>query len=235
NFNGTALTTSFVNATQLTATVPASAVATPSVAPVTVVNGASPPSNHLNFSIEGPVPTLSSISPTTATTGSNITLTVTGSNFNPNTEGIWTPTTGSGANLFVSTALPQLPGGTSTSFTVTVPASLLASSLAKVVPATPAAPRPRGPVVFWLLAALCAASMGIFVFVIAPRKRRVVFGTTLTTVLVLLLIAGCGGVGSSGNPPPPPPPNSVNVGVNAYTPAPGGGFSANAGTITVSQ
>lgn len=233
SFNGAAIPTTFVSATQLTAAVPTSAIASPAVAVVTVSGSTS----TLNFSIEGPVPTLSSISPTTATTGSNITLTVNGSNFNPNTEVIWTPTTGSGANLFVSTALPQLPGGTSTSFTVTVPASLLASSLAKVVPATPAAPRPRGPVVFWLLAALCAAIMGIFVFAVAPRKRRLVFGATLTTVLVLLLIAGCGGVGSSGNPPPPPPPppNSVNVGVNAYNPAPGGGFSTNAGTITVSQ
>ena len=236
NFNGTALTTSFVSANQLTATVPSSAVASSLVAPVTVVNGAST-SNPLNFSIEAPLPTLASISPTTATTATSVTLTVTGTNFNPNTEVIWTPTSGNGANLFVSTALPQLPGGTSTSFTVTVPASLLASSLAKVVPVAPAAPRPRGPVVFWLLAALCAAIMGIFVFALAPRKRRLVFGTTLTTVLVLLLIAGCGGVGSSGNPPPPPPPppNSVQVGVNAFNPAPGGGFSTNAGTITVSQ
>lgn len=231
SFNGAAIATTFVNATQLTAAVPTSAITSPAVAVVTVSGSTS----MLNFSIEGPVPTLTSISPTTATTAASITLTVNGSNFNPNTEVVWTPTTGNGANLFVSTALPQLPGGTSTSFTVTVPASLLASSLAKVVPVAPAAPRPRGPVVFWLLAALCAAIMGIFVFVIAPRKRRLVFGTTLTTVLVLLLIAGCGGVGSSGNPPPPPPPNSVNVGVNAYTPAPGGGFSANAGTITVSQ
>ncbi len=233
SFNGAAVATTFVSATQLTAAVPASAIASPAVAVVTVSGSTS----MLNFSIEGPVPTLTSISPTTAKTGANVTLTVTGSNFNPNTEVIWTPTTGNGANLFVSTALPQLPGGTSTSFTVTVPASLLASSLAKVVPVAPAAPRPRGPVAFWLLAALCAAIMGIFVFAVAPRKRRLVFGTTLTTVLVLLLIAGCGGVGSSGNPPPPPPPppNSVNVGVNAYNPAPGGGFSTNAGTITVSQ
>jgi hypothetical protein len=233
SFNGAAIPTTFVSATELTAAVPTSAIASPAVAAVTVSGSTS----MLNFSIEGPVPTLSSISPITATTGSNITLTVNGSNFNPNTEVIWTPTTGNGTNLFVSTALPQLPGGTGTSFTVTVPASLLASSLAKVVPAAPAAPRPRGPAVFWLLAALCAAIMGIFVFAVAPRKRRLVFGTTLTTVLVLLLIAGCGGVGSSGNPPPPPPPppNSVNVGVNAYNPAPGGGFSTNAGTITVSQ
>lgn len=237
NFNGAAIPTTFVSATQLTAAVPTSAIASPTVAVVTVSGSTS----MLNFSIEGPVPILQCVSVagcnppvTTVKTGANVTLTVTGSNFNPNTEVIWTPATGSGTNLFVSTALAQLPGGTSTSFTVTVPASLLASSLAKVVPATPAAPKPRGPVAFWLLAALCAAIMGIFVFVVAPRKRRLVFGTTLTTVLVLLLIAGCGGVGSSGNPPPPPP-NSVNVAVNAYNPAPGGGFSTAAGTITVSQ
>lgn len=230
NFGSTALAGSG-GGSQVTVTVPASALAASAVVPVSVAAVTTPP---LNFSVEAPIPTLTSISPTTATTAANITLTVTGTNFNPNTEVIWTPTTGTGANLFVSTALPQLPGGTSTSFTVTVPASLLASSLAKVVPVSPATPRPRGPVAFWLLAALCAAIMGIFVFAVAPRKRRLVFGTTLTTVLVLLLIAGCGGVGSSGNPPPPPP-NSVNVGVNAYNPAPGGGFSTAAGTITVSQ
>ncbi|MGB6823714.1 MAG: IPT/TIG domain-containing protein, partial [Candidatus Acidiferrales bacterium] len=232
SFNGAAIPTTFVSATQLTAAVPASALATPAVAPVTVSGSTS----MLNFSIEGPIPTLTSISPTTATTAANVTLTVTGTNFNPNTEVIWTPTTGTGANLFVSTALQQLPGGTSTSFTVTVPASLLASSLAKVVPATPVAPRPRGPMAFWLLAALCAAIMGILVFAVAPRKRRLVFGTTLTTVLVLLLIAGCGGVGSTGNPPPPPP-NSVTVFIQAYNPAPGGGATppSNSNTITVSQ
>lgn len=231
NFGTTALTPVSASPTQITVNVPASAIAGSAVVPVSVSGGVQ---NSLNFSVEAPIPTLTSISPTTATTAANVTLTVTGTNFNPNTEVIWTPTTGTGANLFVSTALPQLPGGTSTSFTVTVPASLLASSLAKVVPVAPTAPRPRGPVAFWLLAALCAAIMGIFVFAVAPRKRRLVFGTTLTTVLVLLLIAGCGGVGSSGNPPPPPP-NSVNVAVNAYNPAPGGGFSAAAGTITVSQ
>ncbi|MGB7022709.1 MAG: IPT/TIG domain-containing protein, partial [Candidatus Acidiferrales bacterium] len=231
NFGTTAFTPASSSATQITVNVPASAIAASAVVPVSVSGGVQ---NSLNFSVEGPVPTLMSISPTTATTAASITLTVNGSNFNPSTEVIWTPASGTGANLFVSTPLPQLPGGTSTSFTVTVPASLLASSLAKVVPATPATPRPREPVVFWLLAALCAAIMGIFVFAVAPRKRRLVFGTTLTTVLVLLLIAGCSGVGSSGNPPPPPP-NSVKVGVNAYNPAPGGGFSTNAGTITVSQ
>lgn len=236
NFGTTALTPISASPTQITVNVPASAVAASGIMAVSVSGGVQ---NSLSFSIEGPLPTLTSVSPATATTAANITLTVNGSNFNPNTEVIWTPGTGTGANLDVSTALPQLPGGTSTSFTVTVPASLLASSLAKVVPATPAAPKPRGPVAFWLLAALCAAIMGIFVFAVAPRKRRLVFGTTLTTVLVLLLIAGCGGAGSSSNPPPPPPPppNSVTVFIQAYNPAPGGGATplSNSNTIMVSQ
>jgi len=233
NFNGTALATSFVSANQLTAIVPSSAVASSSVAPVTVVNGAST-SNPLNFSIEGPVPTLSTISPTTATATASITLTVTGANFNPNSEVIWTPSS-TGVNNGVSTALPQLPGGTSTSFSVTVPASLLTSSLARTIPVGPGAPKSKGPGAFWLLAAFCAAILGILMFVAVPRKRRLVFGTTLTTVLVLLLIGGCGGGSNNTTPPPPPPGNSVNVVVNAYNPAPGGGLSTATGTITVSQ
>ena len=231
NFGSTALSSSG-SGSQITVTVPAAAVAGSGVVPVSVVGA----QNSLSFSVEGPVPTLSTISPTTATATGSITLTVTGTNFNPNSEVIWTPNS-TGVNNGVSTALPQLPGGTSTSFSVTVPASLLTSSLARTIPLAPGAPKPRGPGAFWLLAAFCAAILGILMLAAVPRKRRLVFGTTLTTVLVLLLIGGCGGVGSSSNPPPlpPPPGNSVTVVVNAYNPAPGGGLSATAGKITVSQ
>ena len=231
NFGSTALSSSG-SGSQITVTVPAAAVAGSGVVPVSVVGA----QNSLSFSVEGPVPTLSTISPTTATATGSITLTVTGTNFNPNSEVIWTPNS-TGVNNGVSTALPQLPGGTSTSFSVTVPASLLTSSLARTIPLAPGAPKPRGPGAFWLLAAFCAAILGILMLAAVPHKRRLVFGTTLTTVLVLLLIGGCGGVGSSSNPPPlpPPPGNSVTVVVNAYNPAPGGGLSATAGKITVSQ
>jgi len=221
NFGSTALTVLSASATQITATVPTAAIANPTVAAVSVTGA----QNLLNFSVEGPVPTLSSISPTTANTGANVTLTVNGTNFNPNSEVIWTPSSGTGVNVGVSTVLAQLPGGTSTSFTVTVPSSLLTSSLAKMVPAAPFSPKPKGPGILWLLAAVCAAIVGILVFLAVPRKRRLIFGTTLTTVVVLLLIGGCGG-GSSSSTPPPPPPVSVNVAVNAYNPAPGGGLSA---------
>src|SRR5487761_294640 len=231
NFGTTALSSSG-SGTQITVAVPAAAVAGSGVVPVSVAGA----QNSLNFSIEGPVPTLSTISPTTATASASITLTVTGTNFNSNSEVIWTPNS-TGVNNGVSTALPQLPGGTSTSFSVTVPASLLTSSLARTIPVVPGAPTPKGPGAFWLLAAFCAAILGILMLAAVPRKRRLVFGTTLTTVLVLLLIGGCGGVGGSSNPPPlpPPPGNSVTVVVNAYNPAPGGGLSATAGKITVSQ
>ncbi|MGH9727732.1 MAG: IPT/TIG domain-containing protein, partial [Candidatus Acidiferrales bacterium] len=230
NFGSTALTVLSATSTQITATVPSAAVAGSAAVPVSV-SGAQ---NSLNFSVEAPLPALTSISPTTANTGANVTLTITGSNFNPNTEVVWTPGSGQGANLFVSTVLPQLAGGTSTSFTVTVPASLLSSSLAKMVPLAPAVPKFKGPKAFWFLAAFCAAMIGILVFAAIPRKRRLILGTTVATMLVLLLIGGCGGVSSNGNPPPPPP-NSVSVFVQAYNPAPGGGRSTNAGTIVVSQ
>ncbi len=229
NFGSTALTGAG-SGSQVTVTVPATALANPSVAAVTVTGA----QQSVNFSIEGPVPALTSISPTTASTGANITLTVSGSNFNSNSEVIWTPQS-TGANNGLSTALPQLAGGTSTSFTVTVPASLLTSSLAKMVPIAPATPKIKGPGAFWLLAALSAAILGILVFAAVPRKRRLVLGATLTTVLVLLLIGGCGGVGSNNTTLPPPNNKSVTVAVDVYNQAPGGGLNAAAQqqTITV--
>ncbi|HEV2222930.1 MAG TPA: hypothetical protein VGR84_08010 [Candidatus Acidoferrales bacterium] len=231
SFNGAAIPTTLVSATQLTATVPASAIASSAVAPITVAGS----SNMLTFSVEGPVPTLSGVTvsggvnSTTVKAGTAATLTAMGTNFNASSELLWTPSS-TGTQNGISTALPQNANSLSCSngscqFTVTVPASLSTASLSRLVPVGPSTPKPTGPGAFWLLAALCAALVGIFVFAVTPRKRRLVFGTTLTTVLVLLLIAGCGGVGSSNNPPPPPP-NSVQVGVNAYNPAPGGGLSA---------
>jgi len=243
SFNGAAIPTTFVSATQLTAAVPTSAIASPAVAVVTVSGSTS----MLNFSIEGPRPTLSGVTvsggvnSTTVKAGTAATLTAMGTNFNANSELIWTPSS-TGTQNGISTPLLQNANSLSCSngicqFTVTVPATLSTASLSRLVPWVPSRPRSKGPGGLWFLAALCIAVIGILVFAVIPQKRRLFFGTTLTTVLVLLLIAGCGGVGSSGNPPPPPPPppNSVQVSVNAYNPAPGGGFSTNAGTITVSQ
>lgn len=87
-WNGTSLTTSFVNGLQLTATVSAALVTTAGTVPVTVVTPApgGGTTNTLTFTINAvgnnPVPTLVSITPTSATAGAaGFTLTANGSNF----------------------------------------------------------------------------------------------------------------------------------------------------------
>jgi len=77
-------TTSFVSTTQLTAAIPAIDIATADMPAVTVFNPApgGGTSGAVNFTVNNPVPVLSSISPATATSGgAAFTLTVTGSSF----------------------------------------------------------------------------------------------------------------------------------------------------------
>lgn len=88
NWNGTALTTTFVNATQLTALVPGNLIATAGTAAVTVFNAAPAggTSASLVFTINNistnPVPAISSISPASVTVGAAaFTMTVNGNNF----------------------------------------------------------------------------------------------------------------------------------------------------------
>ncbi len=79
-FNGTALTTTFASATQLTASVTANLVTTPGTANITVANPGGSTSNSATFTIQPP--TISSLSPPSAAAGSpGFTLTVNGTNF----------------------------------------------------------------------------------------------------------------------------------------------------------
>jgi galactose oxidase-like protein/Big-like domain-containing protein/Kelch motif protein len=84
-WNGIARTTTFMSATQVTAAINADDVATAGTAQVTVANPDRSVSNVSTFTITNstaPVPSLASISPNTATSGSpRFTLTVSGSNF----------------------------------------------------------------------------------------------------------------------------------------------------------
>jgi hypothetical protein len=86
-YNGNAKTTTFVSATQLTAAILASDIATSGNANLTVTNAAPGGGTTANFvfnvsSAPNPVPTLTSISPTSGTAGgAAFTLTVTGTNF----------------------------------------------------------------------------------------------------------------------------------------------------------
>jgi hypothetical protein len=83
-WGGVDRTTSFVSTTQLTAAITAADIATGAIVTVTVFNPTpgGGTSGAQTFTVNNPVPVISSISPTSATSGGALfTLTVTGSNF----------------------------------------------------------------------------------------------------------------------------------------------------------
>jgi hypothetical protein len=85
NFNGAAKTTTFVSATQITAAIAAADITTAGTKPVTVTNPAPGGGTTAasNFTVNNPVPTITTLSPTGATAGgAAFTLTVNGTNFN---------------------------------------------------------------------------------------------------------------------------------------------------------
>ncbi len=120
NWNGTPKTTTFASATQLTASILASDVASGAANQVTVRQGAST-SNSLVYTALNPIPGITSISPTTAVAGSSgLTLTVNGSNF----------LTGATLVLFNTFPLPAnaVTVTSPTTLTVQVPAANLATA-----------------------------------------------------------------------------------------------------------
>lgn len=116
--DGVTMATTFVNATQLTATITAGAIATAGAKAVTVQNIAGA-SNSVTLTVTAapnPAPTLSSISPTNTSAGSaQFTLTVNGSNFVNGSIVRW-----NGSDL-VTTVV------SATQLTAIVPAGLVAS------------------------------------------------------------------------------------------------------------
>ena len=129
-FNGTSLATTFVSGNQLTAVVPASLLAQAGTASVTVFTpgiGSSAAQMFTIAQVNASSPTLSSISPSSASVGSNgVTLAVFGSNFAPNSIVQWNG---------ISLATTFL---TSSQLTALVPANLLAQAgTASVTVSTP--------------------------------------------------------------------------------------------------
>ena len=84
---GTAETTTYVNASQLTATVPASQIAKGAQLSVAVANGTvSSSSSSVSLEVDNPVPSIASISPTSETAGtSSAMVAITGTGFDPST------------------------------------------------------------------------------------------------------------------------------------------------------
>lgn len=121
NWNGTALTTAYVSSTQLTISIPAADLTTAGTASITAVNPGSSNSNSVTFTINNPVPTITSLSPSSAKHGgASFTLTITGTHFLSGSVVAWT----SGKT---TTAL-SIKSSTSTALSVTVPSSLIAAA-----------------------------------------------------------------------------------------------------------
>ncbi|HLV82044.1 MAG TPA: IPT/TIG domain-containing protein, partial [Chthonomonadaceae bacterium] len=133
NWNGTALMTTYVSASKLTASVPAAAIATAGTASVTVVNPApgGGTSNVVSFTIHssGTAPVLSSISPTSINAGGpGFTLIAKGSSFASNSSVNWNGT--ALTTTYVS----------ATQLKASVPAADIASAgTAKITVSTPGA------------------------------------------------------------------------------------------------
>ncbi len=114
-WNVTALSTTFVSATQVTASVPASLIASPGSANITVTTSGGTSASAV-FTINPPLPTISNISPNSVSAGgAGFTLTVNGTNYISGSSVQWNVTALS--TTFVS----------ATQVTASVPASLIAS------------------------------------------------------------------------------------------------------------
>jgi hypothetical protein len=116
--NGTGITTTFVSATELQATVPAASVATPGAVVISVLAPNNASSNDLILAItgtsEGTPPTLTSLSPSTCFNGiAGLTLTANGTNFVSGSQIVWNGTV-------MTTTF-----GSSTSISANIPAAFL--------------------------------------------------------------------------------------------------------------
>ena len=135
SFNGVALATTFVGATQVTADVPSTALATAGSYPVVVTNPApgGGASNTLSFTAvtPNPTPALSSMTPTSAIAGgAGFTLTVSGSNF------------ASASSVLFNSAAMTTTFVSSTQLTAAIPSSAIGSAGSYPVAVT--SPSPGG-------------------------------------------------------------------------------------------
>ncbi len=149
-WNGSSRTTTYVSASQLTASITAADLGNSGTIPVTVVNPApgGGTSAVANIPVNNPSPSLASVAPAAVVAGgSAFTLTITGSNFSPNSSVLWngssrTTTYMSATQLSASitaadiatsgaaavTVSSPAPGGGATSATNVIVADVLADA-----------------------------------------------------------------------------------------------------------
>ncbi len=208
NFNGNPLTTTFVNPTSLTATVPTSAVSCAGPLFVSVTDPVEGSTNPLRFTVGGgcdfsfgaTAPATQTVTPG-ATATYNLIVNTTGTTTSPVQLSCPTAPSGFSCQFSVNPVTP-VQGGTTVMLTISVPTTA-------ALPPNPA-PRPTLPpasataparfVAFTFICCLAIfAALQIF---IATHKKSAPFRlraalSCAATIFVLVLLAACGG-GSGG-------------------------------------
>ena len=224
NWNGSARTTTFVSATQLTAAISATDIATAASASVTVVTPApgGGTSAALTFPIAPGGPTLTAISPTSATAGgAAFTLTLTGSGFGSGTSAQWngsarTTTVVSATQLTAAittadiaaagTAQVKVTGSSGTSAAMTFTINNPAPAISSLSPTSAAA----GGAAFTL-----TVTGNNFVSGSSVRWNGSARTTTFVSATQLTAAITAADIATAGSVP-----------VSVLTPTPGGGTSA---------
>jgi YVTN family beta-propeller protein len=236
-WNGTALTTTFVSGTQLTATVPVGDIAAPGSASVTVFNPtpgggtSSALTFTINAAVSNPAPTLAMISPTSATAGgAAFTLTVTGTGFVSNMSVIKWNGTGLTTTFVSATQLtatvpvgdiaapgsasvtvfnPTPGGGTSSAltFTINAAASNPAPTLATISPTSATA----GGAAFTLM----VTGTGFVNNMSVVKWNGVALATAFGSGTQLTATVPVGDIATAGT-----------ASVTVFNPTPGGGTSS---------
>ena len=239
DWNGTPLTTTYVSASKLTASVPASDVTTTGTATITVVNptpgGGTSSGSSFTITAVNPVPSISSISPSSVAAGSTaFTLTVSGSDFVASSTVDWngtalTTTYVSASQLtasvpasdvatsgtpMVTVVNPAPGGGTSNAQTFTITAVNPAPSLSSLSPSSTTA----GSAAFTL-----TVNGGNFVSASTVDWNGVALTTTYVSASQLTALVPASDITAAG---------SANITV--VSPAPGGGTSG-AATFTINS
>jgi hypothetical protein len=240
-WNGSQLATSFVSATQLTATLPASDIASAGSASVTVVNpapgGGTSAGATFRVTATNPLPSISALSPASAASGSpQLTLTVSGSDFVASSTVQWNGSALATTFVDASTLTAVVPVGDlatigSASVTVATPAPGGGTSNSDVFTITPSNPPPSLSSIAPSSAAAGSTAVTLTIngsdFVAASTVRW--NGGPLTTTFVnaakLTALVPASDLASAGT-----------VSVTVFNPTPGGGTSGSASfAITTSN
>jgi IPT/TIG domain len=142
-WNGTALATTFVSATELKATLPAADLTGSSASQITVQNPAPGGGSSMasTFTVTSPVPAITAISPRYVPPGSAATITITGTGFESNSAALWNtaprPTTFvSATTLTVALSASDLQNQGTGALTVSNPAPGASTSPASTLTVT---------------------------------------------------------------------------------------------------